>query len=150
MLVILLYMEVLLFSNKKVPCWACKGTKPSSYKNAQHQNQLRCWSTKAQVLFVFITRSLMSPISDNQRQWGLDWFLATETKIQYMKWTIILALRALILLVQFSYVSYMTSCPHNLKLDVSTWRCEMFLHILKRLNLSYNKQIQKLKFYNEK
>ena len=59
MLVIFLYMEVLLISNKKVPCWACKGTKLTSYKNAQHQNQLKCWSTKAVILFVFITRFLI-------------------------------------------------------------------------------------------
>ena len=59
MLVIFLYMEFLLFSNQKVPCWTCKGTKPTSYKNAQHQNQLRCWSTKAPALFVFIKRFLV-------------------------------------------------------------------------------------------
>ena len=62
MLVIFLYLEVLLFSNQKVPCWACKGTKPSSYKNAQHQNQLRCWSTKEPALFVFIKRYLAIPL----------------------------------------------------------------------------------------
>ena len=54
MLVIFLYMEVLLFSNQKVPYKACKVSKPTSYKNAQHQNQLRCWSTEAPVLFVSI------------------------------------------------------------------------------------------------
>ena len=54
MLVIFLYIEVLLFSYQKVPCWACKGTEPTSYKNAQHQNQLRCWSTEAPVLLVTI------------------------------------------------------------------------------------------------
>ena len=54
MLVIFLYMEVLLFSNQKVPCKACKVSKPTSYKNAQHQNQLRCWSTEAPVLLVTI------------------------------------------------------------------------------------------------
>ena len=35
MLVIFLYMEVLLFSNQKVPYMACKVSKPTSYKNAQ-------------------------------------------------------------------------------------------------------------------
>ena len=59
MLVIFLYMEVLLFSNQKVPCWSCGGTKPTSYKNAQHQYQLRCWSTKAPILSVFIKRYLI-------------------------------------------------------------------------------------------
>ena len=54
MLVIFLYMEVLLFSNQKVPYKACKVSKPTSYKNAQHQNQLRCWSTEVPVLFVSI------------------------------------------------------------------------------------------------
>ena len=54
MLVIFLYMEVLLFSNQKVPYKACRVSKPTSYKNAQHQNQLRCWSTEAPVLFVSI------------------------------------------------------------------------------------------------
>ena len=54
MLVIFLYMEVLLFSNQKVPYKACEVSKPTSFKNAQHQNQLRCWSTEAPVLFVFI------------------------------------------------------------------------------------------------
>ena len=54
MLVIFLYMEVLLFSNQKVPYKACKVSKPTSYKNAQHQNQLRCWATEAPVLFVSI------------------------------------------------------------------------------------------------
>ena len=58
MLVIFLYKEVLLFSNQKLPCWACEGTKPTSYKNAQHHYQLRCWSTKARVLSVFIKRYL--------------------------------------------------------------------------------------------
>ena len=51
-------MEVLLFSNQKVPCYAFEGTKPTSYKNAQHQNQLNCLSTEAPVLFVFIKRFL--------------------------------------------------------------------------------------------
>ena len=54
MLVIFLYMEVLLFSNQKVPYKAFKVSKPTSYKNAQHQNQLRCWATEAPVLFVSI------------------------------------------------------------------------------------------------
>ena len=54
MLVNFLYMEVLLFSNKKVPYKACKVSKPTSYKNAQHQNQLRCWPTEAPVLLVSI------------------------------------------------------------------------------------------------
>ena len=54
MLVIFLYMEVLLISNQKLPCWAFRGTKPTSYNIAQHQNQLRCWPTEAPVLFVSI------------------------------------------------------------------------------------------------
>ena len=54
MLVNFLYMEVLLFSNQKVPYKACKVSKPTSYKNAQHQNQLRCLSTEVPVLFVSI------------------------------------------------------------------------------------------------
>ena len=54
MLVIFLYMEVLLFSNQKVPYKARRVSKPTSYKNAQHQNQLRCWSTEAPVLLVTI------------------------------------------------------------------------------------------------
>ena len=49
MLVIFLYMEVLLFSNQKVPYKAFKVSKHTSYKNAQHQNQLKCWSTEARL-----------------------------------------------------------------------------------------------------
>ena len=54
MLVIFLCMEVLLFSNQKVPYKAYKVSKPTSYENAQHQIQLICWSTEVPVPFVSI------------------------------------------------------------------------------------------------
>ena len=61
-----------MFSNQKVPYKACKVSKPASYKNAQHQNQLRCWSTEAPVLFVFINVFAVAGVWTTQGASGLE------------------------------------------------------------------------------
>ena len=81
MLVIFLYMEVLLFSNQKVPYKACKVSKPTSYKNAQQQNQLRCWSTEVPVLFVAI--NVFAPNAPNMGTFGQKYNLISFVGVMF-------------------------------------------------------------------